>query len=82
MLSYTAYQTIKKQFTLHLSVRLGWVGGVTDEKGGPGKGGGQDPLTPPPSGHAYASYIFSYQLWPRIHTISYHMVARVIRRNI
>ena len=25
-----------------------WEGGVTDEKGGPGKGGGQDPLTPPP----------------------------------
>ena len=43
-----------KQLTLHLSVRSGWVGGgrVTDEKGGPGKGGGQDPLTPP-SGHAY-----------------------------
>ena len=48
MLSQTAYLTIKKQFTLHLSVRSGWVGGgVTDEKGGPGKGGGQDPLTPP-----------------------------------
>ena len=26
--------------------RVGWKGGVTDEKGGPGKGGGQDPLTP------------------------------------
>ena len=40
----------KKQFTLHLSVRSGCVGGgggVTDERGGPGKGGGQDPLTPP-----------------------------------
>ena len=32
---------------------VGLEGGVTDEKGGgPGKGGGQDPLTPP-SGHAY-----------------------------
>ena len=27
---------------------------VTDEKGGSRKRGGQDPLTPPPSGHAYA----------------------------
>ena len=26
---------------------VGWDGGLTDEKGGPGKGGGgQDPLTP------------------------------------
>ena len=35
-------------------MRSGWVGGggVTDEKGGPGKGGGQDPLTLL-SGHAY-----------------------------
>ena len=32
------------QFTLHLSVRSGWVeGGVTDEKGGSRKRGGQDP---------------------------------------
>ena len=35
---------LKKQFTLHLSVRSGWVeGGVTDEKGGPGKGGVRTP---------------------------------------
>ena len=35
-------------------MRSGWVGGgVTDEKGDPGKVGGQDPLTPP-SGQAYA----------------------------
>ena len=39
-------------FTLHLSVRSGWVGaGVTDEKGGPGKGGVRTPDHP--SGHAY-----------------------------
>ena len=45
MLSLTAYETIKKQFTLLLSVRSGWVegGGVTDEKGGPGKGGVRTP---------------------------------------
>ena len=56
MLSQTAYLTIKKQFTLHLSVRSGWVGGggaVTDEKGGLGKGGGSGPPDPP-SEHAYA----------------------------
>ena len=49
MLSYTAYLTIKKQFTLHLSKRSGWVegGGAQMKRGGPGKGGGQDPLTPP-----------------------------------
>ena len=48
MLSLTAY-SIKKQFTLHLSVRSGWVGGVfTDEKGGPGKGGSGPPDPPPP----------------------------------
>ena len=29
------------------TVRLGWLRGVTDEKGGPGKGGGQDSLTHP-----------------------------------
>ena len=36
---------IKKQFTLHLSVRSGWVerGEVTDEKGGPEKGGVRTP---------------------------------------
>ena len=58
MLSETAYETIKKQFTLHLSVRSGWFGGgITDEKGGSRKRGGQDPLTPPPpSGHAYDGY--------------------------
>ena len=40
------------------SVRSGWVGGgVTDEKGGSRNRGGQDPLTPPPSGHAYARYL-------------------------
>ena len=33
--------------------RVGWKGGVTDEKGGVQEKGGQDPLTPPPSGHAY-----------------------------
>ena len=56
MLSQTAYLTIKKQFTLLLSVRSGWVEGgwVTDERGGgPGKGGGSGPPDPPPSGHAY-----------------------------
>ena len=32
---------------LHLSVRSGWVGGgVTDEKGGPGKGGSGPPDPP------------------------------------
>ena len=48
---------------LHLSVRSGWVGGgVTDEKGGSGKGGGgQDPLTPP-SGHAYGVLIMPLSL--------------------
>ena len=35
-------------------MRSGWVGGgVTDERGGSRKRGGPDPLTPPPSGHAY-----------------------------
>ena len=34
---------------LHLSVRSGWVeGGVTDEKGGQGKGGSGPPDPPPP----------------------------------
>ena len=45
----TCTLTIKKQFTLHLSVRSGWVGagGVTDEKGGAGKGGSGPPEQPP-----------------------------------
>ena len=37
-------------------MRSSWVGGGGSQmkRGDPGKGGGQDPLTPPPSGHAYA----------------------------
>ena len=43
-----------KQHTFVCEIGLGGRGGVTDEKGGdPGKGGGQDPLNPPPSGRAY-----------------------------
>ena len=39
----------KKQFTLHLSVRSGWVGaGGSQVKRGIQEKGGQDPLTPPP----------------------------------
>ena len=38
-----------EQFTLHLSVRSGWVeGGVTDEKGGVQEKGGSGPPDPPP----------------------------------
>ena len=40
---------LRNNLYLHLSVRSGWVGiGVTDEKGGSRKRGGQAPLTPPP----------------------------------
>ena len=51
---------LRNKFTLHLSVRLGWVGeGVTDIKRWvQEKGGGQDPLTPP-SGHAYDSHKYA-----------------------
>ena len=50
MLSQTAYLTIKKQFTLHLSVRSGWVGGGGSQmkRGVQEKGGGSGPPDPPP----------------------------------
>ena len=47
MLPENAYYTIKKQFTFVCEIGLGGRG-VTDEKGGPGKGGYKDPLTLPP----------------------------------
>ena len=48
---------IKQLRTIYITfvceIGLGWRGGGSQMKrGGPGKGGGQDPLTPP-SGHAY-----------------------------